>query len=76
MRESDGWWVYRRPFGRGPLFVVAVVIGLVAFGGVLANSDEYGSLAFVISLLSAWPMAFLGVGVVGGTAREFLGSRR
>ncbi len=56
---------------RDPLFVVALVPGVLSLVGTLANRDEYGDGAFVITVLLAFPMTVLGVGIIGGTVREF-----
>jgi hypothetical protein len=70
------WWVYDLPVQRDPLFVVALVLGVISLAGTLANRDAYGEAAFVITVLLAFPMTVLWVGIIGGTVREFRRGRR
>lgn len=76
MDENRRWWVYGLPLQRDPLFVVALVLGVINLAGTLANRDEYGEGAFVITVLLAFPMTVLWVGIIGGTVREFVRGRR
>jgi hypothetical protein len=76
MAPNRRWWVYDLPVQRDPLFVVALVLGVISLVGTLANRDEYGEGAFVITVLLAFPITVLWVGIIGGTVREFRRGRR
>lgn len=66
-----GWWVFDLPLIRDPLFVVGVVVGAAAIVRVIVDADRFGATAFVIMLVTAVPQAFLVIGVVLGSIREF-----
>ena len=73
---AERWWVYDRPLLRDPMFVVAVVLGMVRALGVLLDRDRYGAGAFLLTILLAVPAAIAGIGIVGGIGREFVRGRR
>lgn len=70
------WWIYDRPLRGDPMFVLAMLLGVIGMVGVLINRDSYGSAAFVFALATSIPWALLAVGIVGGSIREYLRGRR
>ena len=69
-------WVFDRPLLRDPLFLLAVVAGVVAEINVLAHHDRYGSSALVFTVVTLLPASLLAFGVVGGSLRNFVRARR
>ena len=76
MRDRDGWWVFDRPLIRDPLFVVAIVFGACAMAVILLRAESYGVGGLVLSMVAAFPVALLAVGISAGSIREFWRARR
>ena len=74
--SSRAWWVFDRPVHRDPLFLVALVFGLLGEAAVLVDRDRFGSVALVLMVLWQIPGTLLAVGIVGGSIREFVRGRR
>jgi uncharacterized membrane protein (DUF4010 family) len=74
--EATKWWVFDRPVSRDPLFVAALILGVVWIGYVLANADRHRIGPLVVNVLFAIPSAALVVGTFGGSVREFQRARQ
>lgn len=68
------WWVFDRPFIRDWMFLLALLSGVIA-GIIEALRPGLGSVARVMSPLTAAVSGFLLIGVVFGVIREFARGR-
>jgi hypothetical protein len=74
VNDQPRWWVFDRPFARDWLFILAVLSGAIS-AILAATRRDLGSVARVLSPLTAAVTGFLFIGVVGGGVREFARGR-
>lgn len=72
----EQWWTFDRPVRRDPLFLAAIVVGVLSSAWAVVTADEPSAFLLAYLLVGGFVSGWFPTGVVAGSVRSFVRAYR